>query len=112
MKYIDVDGDTWADTGDGRLVCTRSSVAGFEGVERARSYVEEAHGPLVGLSDDIPAEPQNAPSPALPTVDGVMSRASVFQSAHDLVTGLQWGDEENPSVYDVLSVAKWLEGDE
>ncbi|MEV0444033.1 hypothetical protein AB0I84_45290 [Streptomyces spectabilis] len=39
-----------------------------------------------------------------------MTRASVFQSAHALVVGLEWG-EEKPSVHDILNVAKWLEAE-
>ncbi|AKZ59180.1 hypothetical protein SAM23877_6135 [Streptomyces ambofaciens ATCC 23877] len=111
MKYIDRSGDTWEDVSAGIV---RIVVMGGEPVKFAepwdRDAAEEKWGPFA--PGDTPAEPQEAPSPVLPTVEGVMSRASVFQSAHALVTGLAWGDEEKPSVYDVLSVAKWLEGDE
>ncbi|MYR43091.1 hypothetical protein [Streptomyces sp. SID5910] len=110
MKYTDHDGDTWEAVNEGRhLLCVASSVSGFEGSSFTREFVEEHYGPL---NPEGAQEQQDAPAPALPTVEGVMSRASVFQSAHALVTGLPWGDEEKPSVYDVLSVAKWLEGDE
>ena len=109
MKYVDTDGDVWEESGDGRLTCVASSVAGYEGTSHERDHVEQHHGPLrplVALTED--AEP---PSDGLPTVSDVMSRATVFQTAHALVTGLKWDDSEKASVYDVLSVAKWLEGE-
>ncbi|MFF9525387.1 hypothetical protein ACF1DV_25910 [Streptomyces achromogenes] len=39
----------------------------------------------------------------------VMDRAEVFRAAHALVADLEW--DEAASVYDVLQVAKWLEGE-
>jgi hypothetical protein len=110
VKYIDRDGDTWEDTEDGRLRIVTSRNPTDVGLTSDRAAAETRYGPLRPLTEGT-AEPQDAPSPALPTVEGVLSRASVFQSAHALVTGLSWG-EEKPTVYDVLSVAKWLEGDE
>ncbi len=110
MKYTDRSGDTWEEVSAGIV---RIVVMGGEPVPSAepweRDAAEEKWGPFQPSGTQ---EPQDAPSSVLPTVEGVMSRASVFQSAHALVTGLPWGEEEKPSVYDVLSVAKWLEGDE
>ncbi|MFF3312493.1 hypothetical protein [Streptomyces sp. NPDC002952] len=101
MQYTDRDGDLWESQEDDLVICTRSSVLGFEGVSRSLEAVEEDYGPLVPVLE--------APDETLPTLSDVMDRADVFQSAHALVTGLEWG--ENASVYDVLSVAKWLEGE-
>lgn len=108
MRYIDNVGDTWEDAEDGNLRVIAARAPGDVGLVFSRTDAEEMYGPLrpVGVE-----EPQDAPSQPLPTVEGVMSRASVFQSAHALVKGLEWG-EEKPSVYDVLNVAKWLEGEE
>jgi hypothetical protein len=101
VKYYDKDGDVWEDAEEGRLECVSSSVAGFEGQTFRRSYVEEQYGPL--QSDDEPS------SDELPTVGDVMSRADILSAAHALVKGLEW--DEKASVYDVLQVAKWLEGE-
>lgn len=98
MKYIDNDGDTWEERAD-VLVCVQTGVPGFEGTEKSRAEVEDEFGPLVPVSDE----------PDFPTVSDVMDRAAIFQAAHALVKGLDW--DENASVYDVLQVAKWLEGD-
>jgi hypothetical protein len=104
--YIDRDGDTWEPYGDGsELRCVVRANGDPGGGVLPRREVETEFGPLRPVDGE---EPQSGASDALPTVEGVMSRASVFQSAHALVTGLEWG-EEKPSVYDVLSVAKWLE---
>ncbi|MEU1200141.1 hypothetical protein ABZ446_28500 [Streptomyces sp. NPDC005813] len=100
MKYVDRDGDTWEERGDDVLVCVRTSDYAFEGVEKCRAEVESEFGPLVPVKDE----------PDLPTVSDVMDRAAIFQSAHALVKGLKWA--EDASVYDVLSVAKWLEAGE
>lgn len=105
MKYIDTDGDTWEDVEDSRLQCIASGTSTFTGTALARTVVEEKYGPLRPVADDL-AEPD------LPTVESVMSRNDIFRSAHALVTGLEWSESDKPSVYDVLSVAKWLEGDE
>jgi hypothetical protein len=107
VRYTDKDGDVWEDVGSGRLLCVSSSVAGFEGVSYGVEYVEEQYGPLRAAREAGSDEP--AESDDLPTVADVMSRADIFQSAHALVKGLEW--DEKASVYDVLQVAKWLEGD-
>lgn len=110
MKYIDNAGDIWEDAGAGfvRVVQMNGRPAGYaEPLERARA--DEEWGPLRPLND-ADDEPQNDPSDSLPRVTDVMGRADVFQAAHALVKGLEWGGED-PSVYDVLSVAKWLEGE-
>lgn len=77
---------------DGRWVCASH----FQYVSRSCWTYEDAPVDLV---------------PAHPTISDVMDRSAVFQSAHALVTGLKWDESESPSVYDVLSVAKWLEGE-
>lgn len=111
MKFTDHDGDTWEAVNGGRhLLCVASSVSGFEGSSFTREFVEEHYGPL--SPEGASAEPQEAASPAPASAIDVMDRGDVFRAAHALVTGLPWGEEEKPSVYDVLSVAKWLEGDE
>ncbi|MFE0326309.1 hypothetical protein ACFW08_05770 [Streptomyces sp. NPDC058960] len=48
-------------------------------------------------------------APSMSEPAEVMDRADVFRSAHALVQGLEW--DEKASVYDVLQVAKWLEGE-
>jgi hypothetical protein len=103
MKYRDKDGDVWEEASDDNLQCIASATAGFLGMMLVREVVEEEYGPLQ------PADER--PSGELPTVEDVMSRADVFHTAHALVTGLPWEGTEKPSVYDVLSVAKWLEGE-
>jgi hypothetical protein len=108
-KYTDNAGDVWESAGDThlRLVeCEGRPVV--DGELCPRDEVREMWGPLTLVDGE---EPQDAPSAGLPRVTDVMDRAAVFQSAHALVTGLKWGESESPSVYDVLSVAKWLEGD-
>ncbi|WP_405620280.1 hypothetical protein [Streptomyces sp. NBC_00076] len=107
MRYIDSSGDTWEDAGDDsvRVVAIEgNSVADSEPC--SREAADEMWGPLRPVAEVVgDAEEWIMP---LPTVSEVMSRASVFQSAHDLVSGLKWGESESPSVYDVLQVAKWL----
>lgn len=100
MKYIDQDGDVWEEQGDA-LVCVSTDDEDFRDVERSRSDVEASFGPLHPYEERDESD--------LPTVDDVMDRAAVFQSAHALVQGLEW--DEKASVYDVLQVAKWLEGE-
>ncbi|MGW1268178.1 hypothetical protein [Streptomyces sp. NPDC002491] len=108
MKYTDNGGDTWEDAGPD---CVRVVRMGGrlvdDGQPCPREHADEQWGPLRPLDED---EATDAPLPGFPTVEDVMRRASVFQSAHALVNGLKWGEEA--SVYDVLSVAKWLEGEE
>jgi hypothetical protein len=48
-------------------------------------------------------------APSFADAADVMDRADVFRAAHALVQGQEW--DEKASVYDVLQVAKWLEGD-
>jgi hypothetical protein len=101
MKYLDNGGDTWEDADDGRVrVVVLSGDPVTDGQPCLREHAEEKWGPLVPVSEGA----------GLPLVSDVMDRATVFQSAHALVSGLKWG-EEAPSVYDVLNVAKWLEGE-
>jgi hypothetical protein len=106
MKYTDKSGDTWADIGDDWV---RIVVMGGHPVTDSepcsREFADERWGPLAPLPYDAVDEP----SAGLPTVSDVMGRASVFQAAHALVQGLEW--DEKAGVYDVLQVAKWLEGD-
>lgn len=109
MRYIDTDGDEWETLPGGTLRVVRSDSADTIGLELSRASVERSYGPLrplVASADDA-----EQPSDGLPSVSDVMSRAGIFQSAHALVTGLEWDQSEKPSVYDVLSVAKWLEGE-
>lgn len=101
MKYLDKDGDEWEEAPDDNLRCVASATPAFMGLTLVRDVVEEEYGPL------RPAGERS--SDDLPTVESVMSRGDIFQAAHALVNGLTW--EEKASVYDVLSVAKWLEGD-
>jgi hypothetical protein len=112
VKYIDKDGDTWESREtDDLLRCVERVDGSQAGGLMLRAEVENDFGPLRPVGGD-PNEKQPSDAPdALPRVTDVMDRASVFQNAHALVTGLEWG-MENPSVYDVLSVAKWLEGAE
>jgi len=106
VKYIDRSGDTWEDSTSGTV---RIVVMGGNPVTQAepwpREMAEEKWGPFRPVAA---GEPQEDVSDELPRVTDVMDRATVFQTAHSLVKGLEWG-EEKPSVYDVLSVAKWLE---
>ncbi|MEU3986098.1 hypothetical protein AB0F77_39580 [Streptomyces sp. NPDC026672] len=109
MRYIDSGGDVWEDVTDGMVrVVVLGGAEVDHGEPSEMDHVEETWGPLVPIVDV--AEAPEPPSDVLPTVSAVMDRASVFQSAHALVTGLTWDEGEQPSVYDVLSVAKWLEG--
>ncbi|MEU0860635.1 hypothetical protein ABZ352_35510 [Streptomyces griseofuscus] len=112
MKYTDKDGDTWEETSDGRLRCVSSEVFGFEGSTGSRKDVETFYGPLregdVDPNTDDEDE-EDTEEPELPTVESVMERVDVFRAAHAMVTNLEW--EEKPSVYDVLQIAKWLEGE-
>ncbi|WDM17659.1 hypothetical protein J3S85_37770 [Streptomyces lavenduligriseus] len=55
------------------------------------------------------SDEHTAVAPSLADANEVMDRAEVFRAAHALVDGLEW--DEKPSVYDVLQVAKWLEGE-
>ncbi len=108
MKYIDDGGDIWEDVGDGMVRIIE--VQGDEVTDAEActlTDVEETFGPLTILDEDAPERP----SDSLPTVSDVMSRASVFQSAHALVKGLEWDEREWASIHDVLTVAKWLEGE-
>ncbi|MFJ4768483.1 hypothetical protein ACIP88_05100 [Streptomyces uncialis] len=110
MKYIDKDGDTWQAFGDADgLVCIARANGTPAGGILTRSAVEEVFGPLRSVED---VESKDAASDGLPRVTDVLDRAAVFRSAHALVWGMEWGEGESLSVYDVLSVAKWLEGDE
>ncbi|MET9126921.1 hypothetical protein [Streptomyces sp. NPDC004528] len=107
MKYTDNGGDTWEETTPGLVrVVVLGGVAVTDSQPSAIDYVTEKWGPLTPL-DDSDYEPAE---PSLPTVSDVMSRADVFQAANSLVKGM--GLTEAASVYDVLSVAKWLEGSE
>lgn len=106
MKYIDTTGDTWEDAEDGNLRVVAAKLPGDVGLVFTRDDAESMYGPLRPLVE----EPQGDASEAMTRVSDVMDRAAVFQSAHALVKGLEWGDEA-PSVYDVLNVAKWLEGE-
>ncbi|KUF18849.1 hypothetical protein [Streptomyces silvensis] len=107
MRYIDRDGDTWETYGDGsELHCVARADGTTAGGVLSRIEVEDEFGPLIPLDGE---EPQEAPSQPLPTVEGVMTRATVFQAAHALVKGLEWG--EPATVYDVLQVTKWLEAE-
>lgn len=107
-KYIDKSGDVWQEVSDGFVRVVRTGGSHVDESEPWDvDYVSEKWGPLHPVEDD---EAADAPSDDLPRVAEVMDRATVFQSAHALVTGLEWG-EEKPSVYDVLNVAKWLEGE-
>ncbi|GAB1326946.1 hypothetical protein [Streptomyces sennicomposti] len=108
MRYIDKDGDTWEDAEPGSLRIVQAKDKCDVGLTVRLERAEEMYGPFTPLPDHD--EPQNDPSDALPRVTDVMGRADVFQAAHALVKGLEWGDEK-PSVYDVLNVAKWLEGE-
>jgi hypothetical protein len=109
VKYTDNGGDVWEDVGDGEVrVVVMGGTDVTDSESAPREHVEEKWGPLTPLVDVIDAA--ELPSDGLPTVADVMDRATVFQSAHALVSGLKWG-EEAPSVYDVLNVAKWLEGE-
>ncbi|MDH6625753.1 hypothetical protein M2271_003564 [Streptomyces sp. LBL] len=107
MKYIDDGGDVWEDDGDGMVRVIEVSGDRVDDSEySALEVVEELHGPLTPLTDGA-----ERPSDGFSTVADVLDRASVFQSAHALLKGLDWGEDEKASVYDVLSVAKWLEGE-
>jgi hypothetical protein len=110
VKYIDKDGDVWEEAEDNCLRLVEAKDAADVGITARRDKVADLHGPLRTYTGAAGAAP-DAPSDDLPRVTDVMDRATVFQSAHALVTGLKWGESESPSVYDVLSVAKWLEGD-
>lgn len=112
MKYLDKDGDTWEEAEDGTLHIVTARAPADVGLTATRELADVKYGPLRPVADDTPVEPQNAPSATLPSITDVIDRAAIFQSAHALVTGLTWSDDEKPSVYDVLQVAKWLEGEE
>ncbi|MGV9546833.1 hypothetical protein [Streptomyces ardesiacus] len=114
MKYLDRDGDTWETLSESPawVLCTKSVVDGFAGQARTAEEAETMYGPLRPVVDDTPAEPQDAPLPASPSAIDVMDRAEVFRAAHALVLDLEWDEREYPAVFDVLSVAKWLEGGE
>ncbi|MGW2950761.1 hypothetical protein [Streptomyces eurythermus] len=107
MKYIDRGGDTWETVAPGYI-----RVVVMRGADTPDSepwdvdVVEEKWGPLRPL-----VESADAVKPDIPTVESVMSRGDIYRAAHALVAGLAWGESEKPSVYDVLQVAKWLEGD-
>ncbi|MFD4234281.1 hypothetical protein [Streptomyces sp. NPDC058542] len=50
------------------------------------------------------------PSPELAVVEAEMQRVDLFRRAHALVNDLRWDD--TVGVYDVLQVARFLEGGE
>ncbi|MEU3729976.1 hypothetical protein AB0E81_11285 [Streptomyces sp. NPDC033538] len=112
MRYIDNTGDTWEDAEEETLRVVSAQMPGDVGLVFTRSSAEELYGPLRPLADGTSVEPQDAPLPALPSITDVMDRADVFRAAHALVADLKWDEREYPAVFDVLSVAKWLEGDE
>lgn len=110
MKYTDAGGDIWEDAGDGMVRVVEMAGADVNDSEPAElEHVEAKWGPLTPLVEVVDA-PERAQD-GLPTVSEVMDRASVFQSAHALVTGLKWDEREWASIHDVLQVAKWMEGD-
>lgn len=109
MRYTDNGGDVWEDVADGYVRVIRMGGRDVTYAEPCEiEHAERQWGPLRPIVDDD--EAPDALSDSLPRVTDVMDRAAVFQSAHALVTGLEWG-EEKASVYDVLQVAKWLEGE-
>ncbi|MFG3014328.1 hypothetical protein ACGFZB_28695 [Streptomyces cinerochromogenes] len=110
MKYRDRGGDTWEDVTPGYI-----RVVVMNGVEVDHAepwdvdYVTEKWGPLCPVDEAAEEAGDDPAEPDLPTVESVMGRSDIFQAAHALVNGLTWG--ETASVYDVLQVAKWLEGE-
>ncbi|MGP3750870.1 hypothetical protein [Streptomyces sp. IBSNAI001] len=50
------------------------------------------------------------PSPGLADIEARMTRLDLFRTAHGLVSDLDWA--EGFGVYDVLQVARFLEGGE
>ncbi|MFJ3248343.1 hypothetical protein [Streptomyces sp. NPDC086782] len=109
-QYLDNMGDLWEELPDSRARCVQSTVAGFVGKELPFDEAVDQYGPFRLAALGSPAPDIDEPDDVdLPTVSEVMSRADIFQSAHALVSGLKW--DEAASVYDVLSVAKWLEGE-
>ncbi|WP_228973422.1 hypothetical protein [Streptomyces sp. DH12] len=108
MQFRDKDGDVWESDGEGRLRCVRANDPDDVGLDLSAADVDEDYGPLTPAAEE-PSETPSAPVSPLFSADHVLSRASVFQSAHALVTGLAWGEEQKPSVYDVLQVARFLE---
>ncbi|WP_369147067.1 hypothetical protein [Streptomyces sp. R44] len=113
MKYTDRHGDTWEEltsqSGVAELECTESDTAGFAGTVLPKLEVETDWGPLTPVPEPSEcAARADEDKAAGPTVSDVMSRASVFQAAHAMVSGLKWGDDDAPSIYDVLQVAKWM----
>ncbi|WP_406161021.1 hypothetical protein [Streptomyces canus] len=110
MRYRDDDGDVWEDVDDaGTLLrCTAARDESYVGRETSREVVEASWGPLTPVLDED-EEARDLPSDRLPLVADVMDRASVFQNAHALVTGLKWDEREWASIHDVLQVAKWME---
>lgn len=48
------------------------------------------------------------PSPELAAIETELQRVDLFRRAHALVNDLDWGD--TVGVYDVLQVARFLEG--
>lgn len=110
MRYTDNGGDIWEDVGDDMLRVVELSGKAVEEGHAGPSpmeYVETNWGPLTPLVE--PVDAPEPPSDGLPSVSDVMDRASVFQSAHALVSGLKWDEREWASIYDVLQVAKWME---
>ncbi|MCQ6554767.1 hypothetical protein NPS70_16400 [Streptomyces sp. C10-9-1] len=112
MRYIDREGDVWADvaTNDSDVPdlvrCVRRAGEDIDrGLIAPREDIAERWGPLTPLGDG-PVPPLTADA----TPAEVMSRGDVFRAAHALVGSLAW-DMEKPSVFDVLSVAKWLGGE-
>lgn len=107
MRYTDSGGDVWEDVDEGQVrVVSIGGERTPDGEPASLDYVTATWGPLTPITED-----DERPSDSLPLVTDVMDRADVFQAAHALVTGLKWGESESASVYDVLCVAKWLEGE-
>jgi hypothetical protein len=107
VRYIDNGGDIWESVDDDRV---RVIEIGGDDVDDSEpcaiDHAERRWGPLTPVTELADEEDY---TPPLPTVSDVMDRASVFQNAHALVSGLKWSDDA--TVYDVLQVAKWLEGE-
>ncbi|MFI9123857.1 hypothetical protein ACIGW0_31450 [Streptomyces bikiniensis] len=112
MKYIDRDGDTWESVPDTDLLkCVERACGLPAGGTMLKAECEGEYGPLRPVQDgDTDNVGRQTNEPSGPTVSDVMSRASVYQAAHSLISGLEWPGDGGPNVYDVLQVAKWMEG--